>query len=198
LGELLRSKSGFDKLYLTILSHFGGRATLIKSQSILKELLQAITVAKAKFTGSAYASIVKVENMIVSTLLSMHEYKEWEYLSKYYDGKLDIPPTEAEEFIALCGERGYSAAQRLRVDHITSSDELQSLAVKRALYWQKRYNLISDIEPETGNFYKVMISSYNKLIKEIRKATHDYEEAMGIIERTSTFLGLTNFSTIES
>lgn len=143
LREVLKSKSGFDKLFLTILSHFGGRATLIKSQSILKDLLNEISRAKINSTGAEYNAITEVENAIVMTLLSMHEYKEWEYLSKYYDGKLDIEPSIASEFIALCGERGYSAMDRLNQEICLSAYDLENIAVKRALYWQKQYNVIS-------------------------------------------------------
>lgn len=189
LSDVLRSKSGFDKLFLSILSHFGGRATLIKSQSILKDLLSEISRAKTKSTGAEYNAIVEAENVIVLTLLSMHEYKEWEYLSKYYDGKLDIEPSIASEFIALCGERGYSAMDRLNQETYLSAYDMEIIAAKRALYWQKQYNVISDIEPELGNFYKVMISSYNKLIKEIREAALEYEKAKTMLNHASSFLG---------
>lgn len=197
LADILRRKSGFDKLYLTILSHFGGRSTLIKSQSILKELISAITLAKAENTGGVYNAFAEVENMIVSTLLSMHEYREWEYLSKYYDGRLEISTNEAEEFIALCGEQGYSAPHRLRIESNLSPDDLYNLAVKRAQHWQKQYNIISDIDPDAGNFYKVMISSYNKLIKDIRQASSLYSEAKTTMERTAMFLGYNNYNTTE-
>ena len=190
LADVLRSKSGFDKLFLTVMAHFGSRATLIKSQSVLKEILRAINIAKSDTTGDTYTAVAGVESLIVSTLLSMHEYREWEYLSKYYDGKLDIDPNVASEFISLCGERGYSASERLRSTHISSPAELITIAIDRALYWQKQYNIISDIEPETGNFYKVIISSYNKLIKETRHAISEYERARGMLDHASTFLGI--------
>lgn len=190
LCEVLKSKSGFDKLFLTILSHFGRRATLIKSQSILKDVLDEISNAKVESTGAEYNAIAEVENVIVTTLLSMHEYKEWRYLSKYYDGKLDIEPEIASEFIALCGERGYSATDRLNQESYISSYHLEKIAVERALYWQRQYNIISDIEPETGNFYKVIISSYNKLIKEIREAALEYDRAKTMLDHASSFLGI--------
>lgn len=198
LKETLRSKSGFDKLFLTILSHFGGRATLIKSQSILKEILKEITRAKSCSTGVAYNAISEVENAIVMTLLSMHEYKEWEYLSKYYEGKLEIDNAIASEFIALCGERGYSATDRLNQESYSSASDLENIAINRALYWQKQYNIISDIEPETGNFYKVIISSYNKLIKEIREASLEYDRAKAMLDHASSFLGINHNKIVES
>lgn len=198
LSEVLKSKSGFDKLFLTILSHFGGRATLIKFQSILKDLLNEISRAKINSTGAEYNAIAEVENAIVMTLLSMHEYKEWEYLSKYYDGKLDIEPSIASEFIALCGEKGYSAMDRLNQETNLSAYDLENIAVKRALHWQKQYNVISDIEPELGNFYKVIISSYNKLIKEIRDAAIEYEKAKAMLDHASSFLGFNQNKISES
>lgn len=198
LRETLRAKSGFDKLFLTILSHFGGRATLIKSQSILKDILNEISRAKLSATGIAHNAIAEVENAIVMTLLSMHEYKEWEYLSKYYEGKLEIDTAIASEFIALCGERGYSATDRLNQESYISASDLENIAVNRALYWQKQYNIISDIEPETGNFYKVIISSYNKLIKEIREASLEYDRAKAMLDHASSFLGINYNKILES
>lgn len=191
LSELLRLKSGFGKFFLTVQSHFGNRATLIKSQSILQRILNEINNAKVVCSGEDYNVVAQVENLIVSTLLSLHEYKEWEFLSKYYDGKLDIPAEDADEFICLCGEKGYSAAERLGINNATP-EKLLEKATNRALYWQKQYNIYSVIEPEMAEFYKLLISSYNLLLIEIRNAINENLAAEETLKRTSTFLGLNN------
>lgn len=193
LSELLKEKSGFGKFLLTVQSHFGKRATLIKSQSILQRILNEVNRAKQIYTGEQYNAVKQAENLIVTALLSLHEYKEWEYLSKYYDGKLDLTNEEADEFIALCGERGYSASERLRCDDTKIPSQLIDIATKRALYWQKQYNIFSIIEPEKAEFYKLLISSYNLLLIDIQKAVGEYMSAKEAIERTTAFLGL-NYS----
>lgn len=58
--------------------------------------------------------------------------------------------------------------------------------------------VISDIEPELGNFYKVIISSYNKLIKEIRDAALEYEKAKTMLDHASSFLGFNHNKISES
>lgn len=193
LSELLKEKSGFGKFLLTVQSHFGKRSTLIKSQSILQRILNEVNRAKQIYIGEQYNAVAQVENLIVAALLSLHEYKEWEFLSKYYDGKLDITNEEADEFVALCGERGYSASERLRCDDTQLPSQLIDIATKRALYWQKQYNIYSVIEPEKAEFYKLLISSYNLLLIDIQKAVGEYLSAKEAIERTTAFLGL-NYS----
>lgn len=193
LSELLKEKSGFGKFLLTVQSHFGKRSTLIKSQSILQRILNEVNRAKQIYIGEQYNAVAQVENLIVAALLSLHEYKEWEYLSKYYDGKLDLTNEEADEFVALCGERGYSASERLRCDDTKLPSQLIDIATKRALYWQKQYNIFSVIEPEKAEFYKLLISSYNLLLIDIQKAVGEYMSAKEAIERTTAFLGL-NYS----
>lgn len=193
LSELLKEKSGFGKFLLTVQSHFGKRSTLIKSQSILQRILNVVNRAKQTYIGEQYNAVAQVENLIVAALLSLHEYKEWEYLSIYYDGKLDITNEEADEFVALCGERGYSASERLRCDDTQLPSQLIDIATKRALYWQKQYNIYSVIEPEKAEFYKLLISSYNLLLIDIQKAVGEYLSAKDAIERTTAFLGL-NYS----
>lgn len=193
LADVLRKKSGFSKLVLTIQSHFGGRAILIKTQNTLQRMLYEINTAKLNSTGDKYKAISSVEGLIVSALLSLHEYQEWEYLSKYYDGKLDLSHDEADEFISICGERGFSASERLRCRDINSLNQLIEIATLRALYWQKQYNMYSVIEPEMASFYKLMLSSYNRLLIEIRTAVSEFEKAKEILQRTSSFLGLNHF-----
>lgn len=193
LSDILKDKSGFGKFLLTVQSHFGKRSTLIKSQSILQRLLNESNRAKQFHAGEQYSAIAQAENLIVTALLSLHEYKEWEYLSKYYDGKLDLTSEEADEFVALCGERGYSASERLRCDDPKTPSQLIDIATRRALYWQKQYNIFSVIEPEKADFYKLLISSYNLLLIDIQKAVGEYTSAKEIIEQTTAFLGL-NYS----
>lgn len=190
LSDILKEKSGFEKFVLTIQSHFGKRSTLIKSQSILQRLLHEIKKAKQQYFGKEYDAVAQAENLIVTTQLSLHEYKEWEYLSKFYDDKLDLTSEEADEFISLCGEHGYSASERLRCKGTVPPSQLIDIATKRAFHWQKQYNIFSVVEPEKAEFYKLLVSSYNLLIIDIRKAICDYTSAKDTIDRVTTFLGL--------
>lgn len=190
LSTVLREKSGFDRLLYTIQSHFGDRATLIKSQNVLQNILSEIQQAKFKYVSDKHRAISNVESLIVTALLSLHEYREWKYLSRYYDGKLVIPDDVANEFICLCGEKGYTAKERLQCGAASSIDELNSRATQRALYWQKQYNIFSVIEPELSDFYKVMISSYNILLKNIRSAFEAYNKAKLELEINAQFLGI--------
>lgn len=196
LSDVLREKSGFSKFMLTIQSHFGRRATLIKSQSILQRLLAQINVTKNNSSGELYSTMTRIESLIVTVLLSLHEYKEWEFLSKYYDGKLNLSDGEAEEFVSLCGERGYSASERLMCSDIKYPTQLIDIASQRALFWQKEYNIYSVIEPDKAKFYKLLVSSYNLLIMQIRNTIKEYDEAKETINRATTFLGLNQRQTI--
>lgn len=198
LADVLREKSGFSKLFLTIQSHFGGRAVLIKTQNVLQRILHEINTSKLNSTGQKYKAISSAECLIVSALLSLHEYQEWEYLSKYYDGKLDISQDEADEFTSICGEHGFSASERLRCDEVNSPYQLIEIATQRALYWQKQYNIYSVIEPEIASFYKLLISSYNILLIDIKNAVSEFEKAKETLQRTSSFLGLNHIKSVLS
>lgn len=190
LSTLLKEKSGFNRLIYTIQSHFGGRATLIKSQNVLQKIISEIQRAKLLYTSDKYRAISDVETLIVTALLSLHEYREWKFLSMYYDGKLTIPDDVADEFISLCGEKGYSAKERLQCGSDASTEDMISLATNRALYWQKQYNIFSVIDPEISNFYKVIISSYNILLKNIKTASEAYARAKSELETNAHFLGI--------
>lgn len=191
LAEALRTKSGFGKLQLAVQSHITNRATLIKSQTIFRHLLAQIDSAKNSSVGDHFKAVAQVESIIVSALLSLHEFKEWEYLSKYYDGTLNISPQVAEEFMALCGEKGYSAAERLRIP-AAAPRQLIDAATERALYWQRQYNVFSVVEPEMAEFYQTMVSAYNLLIIDIRNAEAERRAALETLNRTSDFLGVNN------
>lgn len=197
LKETLLQKSGFGNLLQTVRSHFGERASLIKSQSILQDLLRQIVTAKSRTAGEALKGLCSVENILVSTILTMHEYREWECLSKHYNGKLELDEETAAEFTAVCGEKGYSAKERLRLPSAGCSDELIRRAATRALYWQGQYNLFSTIEPDLAGVYRVIISSYNQLIKDIRTVEQEYREAKEKLQRSAYFLGITEKSYTE-
>lgn len=198
LKEALLQKSGFGTLQQTIKAHFGGRSILIKSQTILQDLLRQVISAKSKSTGEALKGLCAFENIMVSTILSMHEYREWECLAKYYDGKLDLDEQMATEFTALFGENGYSAKERLQMSHAGCSAELIKRATDRALYWQGQYNLFSTIAPEMAKVYRVVVSSYNQLIKAIRMAERDYKVALEKLRQSEYFLGINEYQSTES
>ncbi len=189
LKDILRNKSGFDTLMSTITAHFGDRAVLIKSQNTILSVMNACKQVLSTSSDSATIKVIEqISKKITMELLSIHEFQEWRYLSEIYEHKEDYNDAEVQEFKALCGEYGNSVIDRLQIiQGVTVYDMIEKIK-GRALYWQKQYNIYSDIDPKKAAFYKVMISSYNILQQRIEKVFNEVRSAEDTLNNARMFL----------
>lgn len=186
---LLKDKSGFDKLFSTIIAHFGDRAALIKSQNTIVSVIEACKQASLYYNGdSEHKAIKSITREITTTLLSIHEFQEWRFLTDIYENPSIYEDIEVNEFKALCGEYGGSAIERLQLPIGTSVSEMIQTIRNRSLYWRKRYNIYSDIDPHKAALYKVILSSYNALQQRVESAYTEAQNAEAKLNYAREFL----------
>ena len=193
----LREKSGFEKLLSTIIAHFGDRAALVKSQSTIVSVIDVCKQAISFCNDILELKVIEeINRKIVTALLSIHEFQEWRYLSEIYENQNSYDETEINEFMALCGEFGNSVIERLQLPSEASVNEMIEKVKNRALYWRKRYNIYSDIEPHKAAFYKVMSSSYNILQQRIEDTYMEMKSAENTLNNARMFFlgGKTKFT----
>lgn len=186
---LLKDKSGFDKLLSTIIAHFGDRAALIKSQNTIVSVIEACKQASLYCNSDSEHKVIKsITREITTTLLSIHEFQEWRFLTDIYENPSIYEDIEVNEFKALCGEYGGSAIERLQLPVGTSVSEMIQTIRNRSLYWRKRYNIYSDIDPHKAALYKVILSSYNALQQRVESVYTEAQNAEATLNYAREFL----------
>lgn len=186
--EVLKEKSGFEKLLSTIIAHFGDRAALIKSQNTIVSVIDVCKQALSCCNKELELKVIEgINRKITTTLLSIHEFQEWRYLSDIYENQNLYDEIEMNEFKALCGEYGVAVVERLQLSPEVSVTEMIEKIKNRTLYWRKRYNIYSDIDPHKASLYKVMLSSYNILQQRIEETYVEARNAENILNNAREF-----------
>lgn len=193
LKVILLTKSGFNRLLSTIISHFGERASLIKCQNSIRSIITLCERERNNFhTPEEIANISEISRKVISLLLSLTEYTQWDYLSKIYSGEILIEDEIVDEFKRLCGEQGHSLWERLGLSNVSNLTEISEHINKRALYWQREYNLFSIIDPQRAGLYWVMIKSYNHLLEQIELILSEAKAAIVVVNQAEAFFGKEN------
>lgn len=171
LSQVLMKKSGFESFQRMVISHFGDRSTLIKAQNSIAAIKEACLAERQRndISNQDIHTIDDIEKKLLSVLLSIHEYQEWNYLTKIYTGKEKVDDSIKKEFLTICGENGASAYERLSMPSSSSIQDLKEKATERALFWQRKYNIYSMTNPSSASIIKVMQMSYNVIIKELEE-----------------------------
>lgn len=190
LSQVLIKKSGFESFQRMIISHFGNRSTLIKAQNSIATIKEACLIERQRndISNQDIHTIDDIEKKILSVLLSIHEYQEWNYLSRIYTGKEKADDTIIKEFLTICGEKGASAYEKLSMPSSSSIRELKEKATERALFWQRKYNIYSMTNPSSASLIKVMQMSYNVIIKELTEMDVKMREAKRTLNECMQFV----------
>lgn len=190
LSQVLIKKSGFESFQRMVISHFGNRSTLIKAQNSIAAIKEACLIERQRndISNQDIHTIDEVEKKILSVLLSIHEYQEWNYLTRIYTGKEKVDDSIIEEFLTICGEHGASAYEKLSMPSSSSIKELKEKATERALFWQRKYNIYSMTNPSSASLIKVMQMSYNVIIKELAEMDVKMREAKRTLNECMQFV----------
>ena len=186
--NILKDKSGFDRLLKTIISHFGDRAALIKSQNTIVSVIEVCKQVSSSCCDAERKVVESITRKITTALLSMHEFQEWRFLSDIYENPSNYENIEVDEFKALCGEYGSSVIERLQLPANTSVSEMIETIKNRSSYWRKRYNIYSDIDPHKAALYKVILSSYNALQQDVESVYVEARNAEAVLNNAREFL----------
>ena len=190
LSQVLIKKSGFESFQRMVILHFGDRANLIKAQNSIATLKEACHFERQRndINVQDIQMIDEIEKKLLSVLLSIHEYQEWNYLTKIYTGKEKTDEFIIEEFLRICGEKGSAAYEKLAMPSSAAIKELKEKATERALFWQRKYNIYSMTNPSSASLIKVMQMSYNVIIKELEDIDVKMQEAKRTLNECMQFV----------
>lgn len=178
---ILHKESGADDFMKVLHNHFGSRARLIKLESIYQCLNQEIDNAQRNINDATLSRVLiktkgKLRNLFSSL---MHEHLEYETLNRIYNGDLILDDDDKDELLALWGEKGFSAPERMRTQVGTQPTELVKKSLERESFWRKSIALEPD--PEEREWMKVALKSYTQLRNAIVSMDYQYEQSKAFL-----------------
>lgn len=105
----------------------------------------------------------------------MHEHLEYETLNRIYNGELILDDDAKDELLALWGEKGYSAPERVRMPVGTQPSVMVAKSLERERFWRKCVALEPD--PEEREWMNVALKSYEQLRISLVRMNYQYEQA---------------------
>lgn len=188
LTDFLRKESGLSAFSRTLFSHFGDRAALIKSQNSIKRVIDACEDSCNLQESPNLAKLQLVQEMLISELLSIHEYEEWDNLSKIYSGQLTSQiPQALDEYKRICGENGASLWERLNVSCDTSKADMRKRIEERIQYWTRKFNIERQRNPKEIKVYRMILRSYRALLERTDQMSKDEEKAKSMLATINHF-----------
>jgi len=120
--------------------------------------------------------------------MSVHEYAEWFYLLKIYNGEFNhLEKNMTDEYKIICGENGNSVVSKLSLAPNSTVKDMQAKSAERASYWNRQYNVARIRKPKDAELCKVMAESYKVLGKRIDEMAQLEREAREIINKAHAF-----------
>lgn len=184
----LREKSGFKQFLKVLKNHFGDRATLIKMQSAVANLLSDLDKENKRLVAAGHTDaailVEQIQTNLNKELKNDNEFKLFEILASLYDGKLsdmasylyenNFEQEDLEMDIkCLAGERGVAFSARLGFMEDLSVEELMNETDAKVKKWR---SIAVEFREETSEpFYyeyaKIMYQSYYDLKNDIEKVS---------------------------
>lgn len=185
----LREISGYDRFTQCLYSHFGQRSYLIKTQSVHHLIAQACDQQRKETkTDIEKDAVDKIEEIILATLMGIFEYKQLDYLSKLYEGTMNITDKNAvEEYKRVCGEFGNSVIKRMNMNRDVTVTAMCDEAKKRARSANIKATMNQMRAPKDAELYKMLSQSYGNLANRIEEMQRKKDDAEKIINITNEF-----------
>jgi hypothetical protein len=171
LQETLIKASGVGDLSALLESHFGNRSAVIKADTLLRQLQSEINSAREQGPSRV---VDLVADLIQQFRTDEPTFAEFDVLSAYYRRQLQLLPDEAEEILAVTGERGLSAPDRLGTPG-TDPAGLSRICRERAAEWRQRAT-----SPTENRGRR----------RALRTVARSYEALADEVERAAYFLGV--------
>lgn len=189
LQARLREISGFDRFVRCLYTHFGHRSFLIKTQSVQHIVNHACDKQRRMAKSDAEKNATdEIEEKILATLMGIFEYKQLDYLSKLYEGTMDIKDKNAvEEYKRVCGEFGSSVVSRLNLSKNESIATMCDEARKRARSTNIKATMNQMLAPQDAELYKMLSLSYGNLSNQIEKKKQEKDDAEKAIRIINDF-----------
>lgn len=141
MKQVLSQRCGITKVRDMLLSHFGNRTFLIKSQFIFNKLrdLSGKLCRTQRDNRRLVDVCEELENKIDELMTGIQTLNELRILQYYYNGQLDfVDDDESEDFMQVTGEYGREPEQRLGVESSVSMSELMRIAKEKTEKWHEK------------------------------------------------------------
>ena len=189
IKEMLDEISGMRLVRKRLLSHFGERAVLIKTQNTVARIIK-ICNEERKSHPDKIDVIDQIERNVLRTMRNIKEYKELDYLSQLYNGHANELDAEAvEEFKRVCGEseEGNSVVRRLGLNDNASIGDIRETIANRLADANRKANLKMLSSPKNAEFYLMLVQSYQQLNDRVNEMIRRQEEAEKTIRVAKDF-----------
>lgn len=189
LSMYIEEISGFKRFRSLLFAHFRDRAVLIKAQNSVQAIIDRCeAVRKVTHDEQVKERINQVQVKIMTSFMSVHEYAEWFYLLKIYNGEFNhLEKNMTDEYKTICGENGDSVVSKLSLAPNSTVEDMQAKSAERASYWNMQYNVARIRKPKDAELCKVMAESYKVLGKRIDEMAQQEREAREIINKAHAF-----------
>lgn len=187
----LEAACGISKIVSAIITHFGKRATTLKTRNSLTSVLYVINVERTRVADAGLAEIFDdISDRLSSTLFSIREYELWDLLSKIYEGRLTLnDPDALADLKNIAGENGSSASNKLGLSSIRPVEEMADLARSKSRQWASKYTMAKmRNKRDAGNIYRVMSAAYAELENEIYSAQDEIFRAQAALQQYRDYL----------
>lgn len=179
IKEMLDEISGMRLVRRRLLSHFGERAILIKTQNTVARIIK-ICYEERKSHPDKTDVIDQIERNVLRTMRNIKEYNELDYLSQLYNGLANELNTDAvEEFKRVCGEgeEGNSVVRRLGLNDNETIENIRETIAKRMAEANRKANLKMLSSPRNAELYLMLVQSYQQLNDRVNEMVQRKEEA---------------------
>lgn len=181
INEMLDEISGMRLVRQRLLSHFGERAVLIKTQNTVARIIKTCNKErKIVHSDKIDDTIGQIERNVLRTMRNIKEYKELDYLSQLYNGLANELDADAvEEFKRVCGEGkdGNSVVRRLGLNDNASIDNVRETIAKRMADANRKANLKMLSSPKNAELFLMLAQSYQQLDDRVNEMVQRKEEA---------------------
>lgn len=141
IKDILSEKCGIKKIREILLSHFGNRTFLIKSQFVFNSLRTATREIREN-TMSSPRLVAICENIdcrIDELMSNVQTLNELRILQYYYNGQLQfVDEDEKEDFFHITGEYGREPETRLGISEAVSIYEMVEIAKQKTFKWHEK------------------------------------------------------------
>ena len=141
IKNILSEKCGITSVREVLLSHFGNRTFLIKTQFIFNTLKSVCRDLRNKYRNNADIREItgEIEEKIEELTIGIQTLNELRILQYYYNGQLTfLSDDEIEDFMQVTGEYGREPEKRLGIDGLASVGDMKNVAEKKISKWHEK------------------------------------------------------------
>lgn len=168
------------RLREVVISHFGGRAYLIKLRSALTALRELSFACSLDIQGPAASVAGRIAGQIDGLISDELRLQEFTLLEKFYQGQIRLPEEQIQQLLHVTGEKGHSCAARLGRGEDIPLGELRELASKQQALWRKE-SVRPAADFASKECARILSESYAAIYSRLTRAQEHREAASALL-----------------